>query len=282
MTEKNSLLARFMDFYGSLGVSEREFSKVVGVSQGFIQSVKTGSAFSIENLQRIVGAYPNLNLDWLISGNGTMLLVDKNVQLGESTTAGSMLMEAGGGYHPTVVTIDQHGQENIALVPYKAQAGYIRGVHDPEFIEKLPAFSLPKFKNGLFRAFEVEGYSMLNEEGIGLHPTDYVIGRYVERLENIKDHRVYIIVNTSDAADSIIVKRCYNTIKEYGWLLCKSDNYSGEYPDIHLDPSSIKEVWEWKGHLSSYYPRTSDLFNEVNELKKQVASLNQQMKLIKP
>jgi hypothetical protein len=279
MSDKNSLLSRFMAFYTSLGVSEREFAKTVGVSQGFIQSVKTGSAFSTENLQKILSAYPTLSVDWLLWGTGEMLLNGKKRRLGDSAV--QVVNDPSPGYGPHIVTVDSKGHESIVLVPYKAQAGYVRGYTDPEFIERLPVFSLPKYRNGLFRAFEVEGYSMLNEEGVGLHPTDYVIGRFIEKLEDIRDNRVYIIVNNSQAADDIIIKRCYNTVKEYGWLLCKSDNFSGEYPDIHLDPQNIKEVWEWKGFLSSYYPRTSDVYTMVNTLTKEVAELKHQLKLIK-
>lgn len=181
---------------------------------------------------------------------------------------------------PAVVTVNQSGKDNMILVPLKAQAGYVRGLTDQEYFGKLPAFSLPRYTNGVFRAFEVEGYSMLTEQGIGLHPTDYVLGKYVEKLEDIKDNKVYIIVNNAPVLDNILIKRCFNTIKAYHWLLCKSDNKSGEYPDIHLDPKNIKEIWEWKGLISAYYPNVTDIYDELNSIKIELSYLRQQ--IVKP
>jgi hypothetical protein len=271
MSAQNNFQSRFMDFYSHLGVSEREFAKNVGVSTGFIQSVKNGTSFGVDILSKILSTYPDLSLDWLINGKGSMFL-----------SKGKKLEESKAVYHPSVVTIDREGVETIILVPQKAQAGYLIGLNDPEYFEKLPAVSVPyKFRNGVHRAFEVTGYSMLSEEGIGLHPTDLIFGRYVEKLTDIKDHKVYIIVSSAPAVDNIIVKRCYNTIKEYGWLLCKSDNHSGEYPDIHLDPNYIKEVWEWKATFTSYYPRTGDVYENVNEMQKNLSFMNSEVATLK-
>jgi transcriptional regulator with XRE-family HTH domain len=40
------------------------------------------------------------------------------------------------------ITVDQQGENIIEIIPHKAQAGYLSGYADPEFIE---SFSLPFF-----------------------------------------------------------------------------------------------------------------------------------------
>lgn len=60
-----------------------------------------------------------------------------------------------------VTTVDKTGRDNIVLVPIKAQAGYLQGAQQPEYIEHLPTFWLPGLNHGTYRAFEVSGYSML-------------------------------------------------------------------------------------------------------------------------
>jgi general stress protein CsbA len=42
------------------------------------------------------------------------------------------------------------GENIIEIVPHKAQAGYLSGYADPEFIESLQHISLPFFTNGKF------------------------------------------------------------------------------------------------------------------------------------
>ena len=59
------------------------------------------------------------------------------------------------------ITVDQDDKENIELVQVKASAGYLNGYSDPEYVSTLPRFSLPIFKQGTYRAFEIKGDSML-------------------------------------------------------------------------------------------------------------------------
>ena len=43
------------------------------------------------------------------------------------------------------ITVDKDDNENIELVQVKASAGYLNGYGDPEFVGRLPKFSLPMF-----------------------------------------------------------------------------------------------------------------------------------------
>lgn len=174
---------------------------------------------------------------------------------------------------PVLVTVDKSGADNIVLVPVKAAAGYLVGHHDPEYIESLPAFGIPTLQNGLFRAFEVQGYSMLAEEGRGLYPSDIVIAQYVESPLDVIDWRVYVIISRDEG---IIVKRCLNRIRENNKLICNSDNKNGEYPPIILESEQIEEIWEFKAVISRQIPRPGDLFNRLNNLEARMALMEQQ------
>jgi hypothetical protein len=259
-----------------LDLNPNSFSERVETSSSVIYHIIGGrrNQPSADLLGKISMAFARVNMTWLLTGFGSMFVEEKS---GELAVREPQVGYGKMGASPSVVTVDQAGADNMILVPVKAQAGYIRGIRDREYFEKLPSFRLPKYSNGIYRAFEVEGYSMLTEQGIGLHPTDYAIGRFVEKVEDIKDNKVYIIVNDSAGVDDIVIKRCFNTIKAYEWLLCKSDNRNGEYPDIHLDPATIKEVWEWKGLLTAYYPNVTDIYEELNQIKIEIAYLHQQI-----
>lgn len=174
---------------------------------------------------------------------------------------------------PILVTVDNSGVENIVLVPVKAAAGYLVGHHDPEYIESLPAFSVPTIQNGLFRAFEVQGYSMLSEEGRGLYPSDIVIAQHLNHPVEVRDSRVYVVISREEG---IIVKRCLNRIRENNKLICNSDNRNGEYPPIILETEQIQEIWEFKAVISRQIPKPGDLFNRLNNLEARLALIEQQ------
>lgn len=254
------------------GLKQTEVEALSGFLQKDISKYESGQAKFIPNEYILFWYKKGYNLNWLYSGKGP------KKRVGETGSAAvSIVNDRQIPYYaaPAVVTVTESGRDTMILVPVKAQAGYLEGLKDREYFDKLPVFHIPRYSNGIYRAFEVDGYSMLTEQGIGLHPTDFVVGKFVDNISEVRDNRVYIIVNEAPGIDNIIIKRCFNTVKSYGWLLCKSDNKSGEYPDIHLDPKEIKEIWEWKGLISAYYPNVTDMYDRLNNLESEVSYLHQ-------
>ena len=60
---------RILQFSEKLGISKREFYKTIGVSRGTLES-KTGITEDI--LARFIAAYPNVSIEWLLTGKGDM------------------------------------------------------------------------------------------------------------------------------------------------------------------------------------------------------------------
>lgn len=165
---------------------------------------------------------------------------------------------------PLVVTVDNTGHENIVFVPVKAQAGYLLGYGDPEYIQSLYACSIPGFTNGTFRIFEVEGYSMSNT----LQPGDMVITRYVEDWNNLSNDSVYVIV----AKEGICIKRVQNVIDKAAGILIQSDN--PEFATDFIPVEQIVEIWEAKALISrSLSRKPSDVIIELNTLKSRFENL---------
>ena len=68
---------RLQAFIESLsGVSYREFERKCGLAQGTITSIKVKGP-SVEVLMKISSTFPDLDMNWLISGRGEMLLPEK-------------------------------------------------------------------------------------------------------------------------------------------------------------------------------------------------------------
>ena len=137
------------------------------------------------------------------------------------------------------ITIDKSGKDYIEILPYKAKAGYLSGYSDPEFIEKLQQMHLPFLTKGKYRAFPIEGDSMPPH-----NDKSFIIGKYIERLSDVKDGKTYVILSRNDG---IVYKRLYRKPKRETIFLFHSDNLV--YKPYEVKASEILEIWE---HVCSF------------------------------
>jgi phage repressor protein C with HTH and peptisase S24 domain len=165
------------------------------------------------------------------------------------------------------ITVDEHDNENIELVPLKAAAGYALSYGDPEFIRTLPKFQLPFLKGGSFRAFEIQGDSM--------HPIpsgSIVIGQYIESLKDVKQDEAYIFITMHNG---LLFKRVGDINKSR--IFMKSDNPS--YSSFSLPLSEIQEVWKTKLYMSSQFPAPDA---GLGRLEQQLQQLQQDIRALRP
>ena len=166
------------------------------------------------------------------------------------------------------ITVDKDDNENIQLVPQKAAAGYLNGYSDPEYVSELPTFYLPIFSSGSYRAFEINGDSMLP-----IASGSIIIGQYAENWKDIKNDKTYILVTQNEG---IVYKRVFNKIKEKGFLTLVSDNPA--YSSYDVSAEDIVEIWEAKAFLSTQFPQSEmsieKLTNMVIDLKAEMGKMN--------
>ena len=62
---------RFIEFLKYLKIGQNKFEKNCNIGIGTINNIRDG--ISSPNLSKIIKTYPELNLDWLVSGEGEML-----------------------------------------------------------------------------------------------------------------------------------------------------------------------------------------------------------------
>ena len=66
-----SIKERILYFIASQGLSQGKFERAAGLSNGYINALKNSP--SAEKLQKILGAYSEINPTWLMNGEGEML-----------------------------------------------------------------------------------------------------------------------------------------------------------------------------------------------------------------
>ena len=73
---------RLKFFIKSIGLSVAEFEKSIYVSNGYVNSIS--KSIGIDKINLMLEKYPNLNIEWLLTGKGNML---KNASSGADEAA---------------------------------------------------------------------------------------------------------------------------------------------------------------------------------------------------
>jgi len=175
----------------------------------------------------------------------------------------------GGNLRVLASTVNAHNQENIELVPVKAQAGYTNGFADPEYISELQVFQLP-FLSGekKYRSFQLQGDSMFP-----IPEKAWVTGEYVLDWKELKTGEACVVLTMDDG---IVFKIIENRIEEEGKVILYSLNPLYEPYEIHVN--SIREIWKFIHFISHEIPEP---VIPENQLVRTVASLKQDMERLK-
>ena len=137
------------------------------------------------------------------------------------------------------ISTDEYNRGNIELVDTKAEAGYLDSYQNPEYIKDLPKMKLPHLDSGTYRGFEISGDSMLPIESGSI-----VICSYVEKLNDLKDDKTYVIISKKEG---LVYKRVRRNNNDNSLMLF-SDNEI--YLPYKISFDDIDEIWQYHAHLS--------------------------------
>jgi transcriptional regulator with XRE-family HTH domain len=175
----------------------------------------------------------------------------------------------GGNLRILASTVDTENQENIELVPAKAQAGYTSGFADPEYISELQVFQLPFLSDEKkYRTFQLQGDSMLP-----IPEKAWVTGEYVLDWRSIKTGEACVVLTLDNG---IVFKLVENLIEKEGKVILYSLNPLYEPYEIHVN--EIREIWKFVHFISHEIP---DPVLPENQLVRTVAVLKQDLDRIK-
>lgn len=137
----------------------------------------------------------------------------------------------------------------VPLVGIKAQAGYVKGYEQTDYMDSLEKYSLPPGVNptgAVWSYFEVDGDSMEPTFYAG----DIVLASMLpqEDWHDVKNYSVYIILTH----EQLLVKRVYRKSDDM-WVLL-SDNEE-LYPQVLLPVSNIRQVWTFRRQIRSRVPQ---------------------------
>lgn len=87
---------RLASYLKSKKISQSEFGRTIGVSSAYVSSIR--KSIDKDKLRLIQEAYPDLNQDWLLYGEGEMLMSvsqgnASNMQIGQNSYNSSQALE---------------------------------------------------------------------------------------------------------------------------------------------------------------------------------------------
>lgn len=198
--------------------SVRAFETKVGFSNGYINSIR--KSIQPDKIECIASNYPDINIGWLLTGEGPMLNSEKS--------------------EVTHVIPD----ETIVapLISQYAYGGYMRGFADPVYIKDQPTYTARvKHNGGKYVAFEVKGDSMDDRSYRSICEGDLVLGRELQKeywTSRLHIPKVFIIVHKEEG---VVIKEIVEHDVETGRILCHSWNPLPEYEDFELN---LKDVFQ--------------------------------------
>lgn len=251
--------------------TQEQFAQALGIKRSSLGAYEEGRARPNQKTITQIAQKYNLTLDKLLTEDmseaaaASLFSADKNNAGDKSATFSGNKMRV------LAVTVDNEDRENIEMVRVKARAGYLEGFADPEYLKDLPRFRLPFLPQGTYRAFEIQGDSMLP-----LKPGSIVVGEYVEDWYNIKNGDTYVIVSKDDG---VVYKRVTNNINRDNTFSLLSDNLA--YPVYELNADNVMEVWKAKAFISQDLPESNMSIARVSslvmDLQQQVGSLRDEL-----
>lgn len=123
------------------GISVSAFEKAIGASKGVLsRSAKKNTDIGSKWITRIVENYPHYNANWMLTGNGNMLLRDEVIQFQESPAP----------YYKKSSSNKKTGISKITNIPL-VEISTIENLNDLNFYinkeEVIEYFQIPKFRN---------------------------------------------------------------------------------------------------------------------------------------
>jgi phage repressor protein C with HTH and peptisase S24 domain len=260
--------------------NQADFARRIGVRSGVVGDMfgKRRNKPSFDVLAKIVAAYPQLRVEWLLSGEGEMLksATPPNTSSLHSST-------------DLYIQPDTKGNVQAPLINYKAAANYLAGYQSNEYYEELEAITLPKhMAKG---AQPVKGFYLT---GDSMEPTfyadDIAVCQQVPRGEwrLLKEETVAVVVSNSRGLQ---LKRV--TVRpSLGTLRCQSDNPHSPAFDLSID-EDVLELWRFEWLLTKRCERANQdlpewrrqIENEVGDLRyllEQVLDKKELLRLERP
>lgn len=232
--------------------TQQEMANIVGVSRSTWAGYEKSKSEPLPSILKKICKLYEFTIDDLINKN----ISSQGLKKQEKTPLKNDNIRV------VIANSNHYMRQNISLIPIPAIAGYAQHFANVNFIEDLTYFSLPNLPQSTYRAFEIQGESMLPiKEG------SIIVSRYVEHIDYMKNNRRYILILKEEG---VVFKRVFKEVQKNNSLILTSDNAEFEPFSVHLE--NILEVWEMVAVIEY-----GDNMTETNILTQKIHGIDQKI-----
>jgi transcriptional regulator with XRE-family HTH domain len=204
----NTIKERTLEFIKSKNISVKEFEIRCGLSNGYISAMRKG--FGADKLNNVLTAYPELNRDWLLYGEGER--TKEVIEVVEQGTPVYDIDATCGDLSRPIVFTDEHIIGHVNLPNVSSNAVIIRANGDS---------MEPHINDG-----------------------DWIAVREVFNFNELYYVQVYLVITE----ELRLLKYLRKDEDEQNYILLRSEN--DRYDDIRLAKSSIRSLFIVENVLS--------------------------------
>lgn len=210
MNENQTVKDRIKIYIKHLGIANSKFEKECNLSNGYINNLKDNIGAS--KLESILKRYPELNINWLIYGEGSMIRKEENLPINNDTS-------------------DTKG---LPLIPIEAIAGIPSIDEIGVTFADCKKYVVPEFESkGADYMIRVSGSSMYPKYSNG----DILACKYIRDVLFLQWGKIYVI----DSSQGALVKRVFQDENNPDNLILLSDNKEN-YPPFIFPKSDIRSL----------------------------------------
>lgn len=222
------IIHRIKEFSDLKGITFYKMQDDIGASRGVLTTaLRKGTDISSKWIPILHDTYPDLNINWLISGEGNPILGEKNNLIKEAKTTNPILGEKNNPIKE-IKTTNQIPLVNILAIGGIGNANFNIGEQDVK-----EYYTIPKFQNlKIDFMIEVNGSSMYPKYNSG----DVVACRIIKESQFIQWNKTHIIATKEQG---ILIKRIKKSTLE-NHITAISDN--SDYDPFDIPDNEITGV----------------------------------------
>lgn len=214
---------RLVEYLDCKGISNSDFFSKTGLKRGIIDKDKLHQQLTSDKIAIIIASYDDINIEWLITGNGDMLTNKPKASFTETETTTPLEIKPIGDFKVSEKAVDF---QKVPLYELEATAGiFAQGDLTPYVIDYISIPNAPKCDGAIL----ARGDSM---EPI-IKSGDLLL--YKEHdINNIMYGHMYIVDFDLDG-DSMIVVKYIKKDKDPKRIVLESENPRYQPMDIALE-----------------------------------------------
>lgn len=227
---------RLQEYLDRMGIPTSVFYRTTGLSRGLMDSDKLHQSLSTDKVATIIAAYPDLSLEWLITGEGSMLRSEDGIRFEETIQRAPVrLHRISGKSRDTVVS-----EQSVPLYGVEATAGIMaQGDMSDYIIDHISIPHMPKVDGALV----VTGDSMYPIIKSG----DIVLYKVFQDFRHIIYGQMYLVSVSMEGDTLVLVKYVYKVEGAEDFILLVSENKHHEPFKVPL--TSVRSLALIKGSI---------------------------------